>query len=254
MTHAYTLPVIIIGGTAAYWLDPSQYTTTRERITLETPYGRAATITVLETPSGLVGFTSRHGEGGLKRSARFVNHRANMWAAQRLGARWLLSWNGVGSLRPEWAVGDLVILSDVIDFTRARVDTYCEGEIRENLWTRTEPTFHPTARRAILQSAQHHGHTPHPAGIYACSEGPRLETAAEIRLLGQAGADVVGMTLCPEIWLARELGLHYASLAYITNHATGIRPTAASGREFGPIVAETCFPILLEAVQYLESE
>ncbi|NPA89913.1 MAG: MTAP family purine nucleoside phosphorylase [Chloroflexi bacterium] len=253
MTHAYTLQVIIIGGTAAYWLDPGRYVRVRDRITLKTPYGLAAPITVLETPSGLVGFTSRHGEGGLQRSARFVNHRANVWAAHRLGTRWMLSWNGVGSLHPDWAVRDLVVLSDVVDFTRGRVDTYCEGDTRESLWGQIGPAFAERPRRALIYSVTQHGITVHTEGVYACSEGPRLETAAEIRLFRQAGADVVGMTLCPEVWLARELGIGYGSLAYITNHATGIRPKAASGREFGPIVAETCFPILLRAAQDLTS-
>ncbi len=248
------ISVLIVGGTAAYWLDPTRYAPARERIVLDTPYGPAAPITVLDIPTGPVGFTSRHGEGGLKRSARFVNHRANVWAARRLGVRWILSWNGVGSLHGDWAVRDLVVLSDAIDFTRGRVDTYCEGDIREALWPQASQAFHPQARDAILHSAMSRGVGVRAKGVYACSEGPRLETAAEIRLFREAGADVVGMTLCPEIWLARELGIGYGALAFITNHATGVQPTAKSGREFGPVVAETCFPILLRAAALLEKQ
>lgn len=247
----WALPVIIIGGTAAYWLDPSQHIPARERLTLETPYGLAAPIQVLETPGGQVGFTSRHGEGGLRHSARFVNHRANVWAAREVGARWILSWNGVGSLHPDWAVGDLVVLSDVVDFTRGRVSTFGMEGTYDALWSVTGSPFDPQARSVLLQVAQEQGAQVHARGVYACTEGPRLETTAEVRLLVGAGADVVGMTLCPEVWLARELGLRYASLGYITNHATGIEPQVLSGRQFGPVVAQTCFPLLLAAAERL---
>ncbi len=248
------VPVIIVGGTAAYWLDPTPYARVMDRIRVTTPYGPAAPVTVLDTDAGPVGFTSRHGEGGLKRSARFVNHRANVIAARQLGARWILSWNGVGSLRPEWGVGDLVALHDVLDFTRGRVDTFDTPEAHERLWQRAGPPLDPQARAALLRALENQARPWHAEGVYACSEGPRLETAAEIRVFRAAGADVVGMTLCPEIWLAREAGIGYASLAYITNHATGIVPQARTGREFGPIVARTCFPILLEAAQHLLAE
>ncbi len=250
-SSAQEIPILIMGGTAAYWLDLARYAPVQGRLTPDTPYGPAAPITLLKTPYGMVGFTSRHGEGGLRRSARFVNHRANIWAARRLGVRWILSWNGVGSLHPDWAVGDLVVLSDAVDFTRGRVDTYCEGDIRESLWSQPTRAFHPRARQAIIRSATSRGIPLREEGVYVCSEGPRLETAAEIRLFRDAGGDVVGMTLCPEIWLAGEMDIGYGSLAFVTNHATGVRPTAKSGREFGPVVAETCFPLLLDAVQYL---
>jgi len=111
--------------------------------------------------------------------------------------------------------------------------------------------FHSSAQQAIRQTALRASRPLHERVVYACSEGPRLETAAEIRLFRDAGADVVGMTLCPEIWLAQELNIGYASLGYITNHATGVVPTVPGGRQFGPIVAETCFPILLQAAQTL---
>ena len=255
MFNGQKVPVVIFGGTAAYHLDLERWAQVVGRVEPVTPYGMAAPFLLVETPHGVVGFTSRHGEGELRRSARFVNHRANVWAARDLGARWILSWNGVGSLRPDWAVGDLVILSDLMDFTRGRVDTFEEGGARDRLWADVREPFDARARERLATVARTRGHVIHPRATYACTEGPRLETAAEIRLLQQAAADVVGMTLCPEVWLAHELGLRYASLAYITNHATGITPTARTGREFGVVVAETCFPILLETATYLmESE
>lgn len=242
---------VIFGGTAAYHLKPEKYARARGRVQPTTPFGPAAPFLLLETEAGIVAFTSRHGEGALRRSARFVNHRANVWAARDLGARWILSWNGVGSLHPDWAVGDLVVLSDLVDFTRGRVDSFGQEGTHEAMWPQVRTPFDPRARGLIINVARAHGHAPHERATYACTEGPRLETAAEIRLLQQAGADVVGMTLCPEVWLAHELGIGYASLAYITNHATGVKPTARSGREFGVVVAETCFPILLDVATAL---
>ncbi len=241
------IPVVIFGGTAAYHLNLEQFVPVHARIQPSTPYGVAATFHLFEAKGLTLAFTSRHGEGALRRSARFVNHRANVWAARALGAHLILSWNGVGSLRPEWGVGGLVVLTDLVDFTRGRVDSFEEEGVHEAMWPRVQEPFHAQAREALAQVAREKGYTVHNGAVYACTEGPRLETAAEIRLLRRAGADVVGMTLCPEVWLAHELGVGYASLAYITNHATGVRPTARSGRQFGPIVAETCFPLLVDA-------
>ncbi len=243
--------VVVFGGTAAYHLDLERFVRVRERVQPTTPYGPAAVFHLFEVEGVPLAFTSRHGEGALQRSARFVNHRANVWAARTLGARFILSWNGVGSLRAEWAVGDLVVLEDLLDFTRGRVDTFEDEGGHDMMWPLARKPFDAGARETLSQVARERGYRVWDRGVYACTEGPRLETAAEIRVLRQAGADVVGMTLCPEVWLAHELGMGYASLAYITNHATGINPTARSGRQFGPVVAETCFPLLVEAASHL---
>lgn len=245
------IQVLIFGGTAAYWFQPEAHADVVERLQLKTRFGDAAPVWLIETGAGLVGFASRHGEGRLRHSARFINHRANIAAARTLGVRWILSWNGVGALRPEWGVGDLAVITDILDFTRGRVDSFGEPFVAEALWPRGSRPFAAEVLEALGTSLGTQGRPWHPSAVYACSEGPRLETAAEIRLFREAGADVVGMTLCPEVWLAAELGIGYGALGYITNHATGVRPQARSGREFGPIVAETCFPILLRAAELL---
>lgn len=245
--------VLILGGTAAYWLNVEQHVRVVRRVRVGTPFGEMAPVTLLETPSGLVGYCSRHGEGALQRTARFVNHRANIVGARMLGARWILSWNGVGALRPDWGVGELVLLTDVVDFTRGRIDSLGEATAWARLWPRGSTPFAQEAREALQRALAGQTRTWHTPAIYACSEGPRLETAAEIRLFQEAGADVVGMTLCPEVWLAQEVGIGYGAVGYITNHATGVipQPQARSGREFGAVVATTCFPIVLEAATYL---
>jgi len=248
-SHPTTL---IYGGTAAYWLNLAEFGALGETITLETPFGAAAPVSWLTSRGGLtVGFSSRHGVGELQRSAGFVNHRANLWAAQQLGFRAILSWNGVGAINPALAVGDLVAPADLLDWTRAR---------RAHSFDRWRqptagPAFDPALRQAILDalSAAQPPETGarltyHAAPVtYVCTEGPRLETQAEIALFARAGADVVGMTLAPEVWLARELGLRYASLCFVTNYATGMARGRQAVREFGPRVARTCLPILLAA-------
>ena len=254
MENTFTqVPVLIVGGTAAYWLSVEEYATVVKRVQPSTRYGEAAPVHLLDTPAGPIGFVSRHGEGHLQRSARFVNHRANIAAARMLGVRWILSWNGVGALRPDWDVGDLVVITDVVDFTHGRIDTLEEEPTREALWSRPSTPFAPEVQEALRAALAGQSRAWHMPATYACSEGPRLETVAEIRLLRQAGADVVGMTLCPEIWLAQEAGIGYGSLGYITNHATGITPRGRGGRDFGPSVARTCFPVLLEAAVFLIS-
>ncbi len=240
---------LIYGGTAAYWLDLTEFGRVVETRTLDTPYGPAAPIDWLALPGGaVVGFSSRHGVGTLQRSAGFVNHRANLWAAHRLGFRAILSWNGVGAINPALTVGDLVVPDELIDWTGGRR----AGTFERWRQPPAGPTFDPGLRAAIwqaLETVDHSAGRAVPGGVYVCTEGPRLETAAEIALLAAAGADVVGMTLAPEVWLARELGLRYASLCYITNYATGRARGRAPRREFGPAVGQLCMAVLVAAVR-----
>lgn len=241
--------ILIIGGTAAYGLDLAPYRPAGDPTVLDTPYGPSPPLTFLRpnAASPPVAFCSRHGAGHLARSAAFVNHRALIWAAKMLGINAIFSWNGVGAIADHLEVGDLVVPDDFLDFTRARVTTFD----KEDLVGATGPAFHPAAREAILTAAAIHerqsANRMHASGAYVCTEGPRLETASEIVLYLRAGADIVGMTLFPEVFLAQEVGIAYASLCYITNYATGRGGDRPPRRQFGPIVAQTCLPILLSA-------
>jgi 5'-methylthioadenosine phosphorylase len=251
--------VLIIGGTAAYGLDLSPWRPAGPPIILQTPYGPSPPITLLQPDPGQtpVAFCSRHGREALKRSAAFLNHRAIIWAAKMLGVGVIFSWNGVGAIDQRLEVGELVVPADLIDFTRTRVTTFDHPDLRPA----SGPAFHPAARTAILASLPTPNPNPVPNPVpnpnpipipvpnstYVCTEGPRLETEAEIELYRRAGAHVVGMTLSPEIFLAQEAGIMYASLCYITNYATGRALGRPPRREFGPVVARTCLPILLHA-------
>ncbi len=243
------LSVLIIGGTAAYGLDLTPWRPAGPVFSLQTPYGESPPITLLQPDPGQpsVAFCSRHGKDVLQRSAAFLNHRAIVWTAKMLGARTMFSWNGVGAIHPSLEVGDLVAPADILDFTRSRITTFGHPDLKPA----SGPAFHPAARAAI-QSQIPNPQSQIPNPVYVCTEGPRLETEAEIDLYRRAGADVVGMTLSPEAFLAQEVGIRYASLCYVTNYATGREMGRPPKRQFGPEVARTCLPILLRAASLID--
>jgi|TARA_B100001964_G_scaffold217112_1_gene256924 5'-methylthioadenosine phosphorylase len=209
--------ICIFGGTAAYHLTAVDFGVAEPLFALETPHGVAAPFLRLRD----VLFTSRHGVNELARSAAFVNHRANLWAARAHGASAVLSWNGVGAISARLRVGDQVVPHDLLDFTRGRaLPRQALPEMRAPFWD--------VGRQALLSAALR----AREQGVYACGEGPRLETPAEINAFEKMGADVVGMTLVPEVFLAAEFGLPYAALCIVTNLAAG-RSTPESGRRFG---------------------
>jgi 5'-methylthioadenosine phosphorylase len=152
-----------------------------------------------------------------------VNYRANIYAAKSLGVTRIVAWTGPGAISRKVRPGDLVLPDDLLDFTRNRPSTFYEGKGIGFL--RQYPVFCEPLRVALRSAAKRReaGKRIRFGGTYACTEGPRLETSAEVRFLARAGADLVGMTLCPEAFLARELEICYAPVAYVTNYAEGVR-------------------------------
>jgi 5'-methylthioadenosine phosphorylase len=246
--------LLILGGTAAYFLPLVELLGPLRRVDLTTPYGPAFPIFLLERYDERIAFASRHGLGRLEVSPPFVNARANVWAAHALGVTRILSWNGVGAINPLLEVHDLLTLDGLLDFTKTRVRSFGDLPRRDAADREraiVESCFDPQLAAALHSAAQDSGRVFN-RGNYACSEGPRLETAAEIRGFRRAGADVVGMTLVPEVFLARELGLAYAALAYVTNYATGHEPAHGAQRFFGVEVGKRCLAITRAAAeQYL---
>ncbi len=190
--------------------------------TLTTPFGQSAPLhkfTPPDAPPFI--FLSRHGETGYDTTAPFVNYRANIWALKEKGIERIISWSGPGAIKPGFGPGDYVVPHDLIDFTKTRVSTFFT---RKGLgFIRQSSPFCPQGRQAVQQVLRQRKINFHPEGVYLCTEGPRLETAAEIRFFAQIGADMVGMTLIPEVFLARELEICYSSICYITNYAEGIK-------------------------------
>jgi 5'-methylthioadenosine phosphorylase len=140
-----------------------------------------------------------------------VNYRANIRALADLGVRDVVAVNVTGSIDPDLRPGDLLCLDDFLDLTKQRPVTFFDGSGPEGVvHTDVLEPYHPAIRAEILESASAAGHSIRDGGVYACFEGPRFETRAEIRLAALAGADVAGMTGVPEVTLAAEAGLRYA--------------------------------------------
>ncbi len=249
--------ILLLGGTAAYHLDLIATVGPLERLDLATPYGQAFPILRYPAapPAPRIAFASRHGLERLEVSPPFVNARANIWALRELGVRAILSWNGVGAINPLLELHDLLVLDGVLDFTRTRPRSFhppAEPPAPHDLLPFAPPpaaVFDGALRAALYRAARAATPRAFPCGIYACTEGPRLETAAEIQAFKRMGADVVGMTLVPEVLLAREAGIAYGSLAYVTNYATGLEPPGEAARHFGADVGQRCLAVVQAAAQ-----
>ena len=228
---------------------------------LDTPYGPSRPIHFFRHNGLEFALLSRHGEAGYDLSAPFLNPKANLYALKSLGVEKILAWVAPGSLREEMAPGDLVVPHDVLDEGRGGPQTFFTGVgwgfIRHN------PLFCPEMRAGLLASLQNVPFKVHQEGVYVATTGPKLETAAEIRKFRILGGDLVGQTLVPEVFLARELELCYVGLTYVVNYAEGLldRPYQpgvlfeglATPEEVAQVAAvEAAFPeIILKALPAL---
>jgi 5'-methylthioinosine phosphorylase len=186
-----------------------------------TPYGDpSGALTFGRIGSEEVLFLARHGYGHTI-APHEVNYRANLWALKQAGADTVVSVASVGGIRNDTWPGALVLPHQVIDYTWGRVSTFFEGPgTPVNHIDFTEP-YSAALRKRLLQAAAACGERVTDGGVYAATQGPRLESAAEINRLERDGADIVGMTGMPEAALAREIGLEYAAIAVVANYAAG---------------------------------
>ena len=186
-----------------------------------TPFGKSNPVHLFEHEGVVFAALSRHGEKGYQVSAAFVNDRANLYALKSLGVRKILAWSAPGAVNEAMEPGHIVCPDDILDETRGEVYTFFPqrglGFVRQN------PVFCPEMRRALSDILKGGPFPFHPQGVYVATSGPRLETPAEIRKFKMLGGDLVGMTLVPEAFLARELELCYAALCYVVNFAEGIK-------------------------------
>jgi cyclic dehypoxanthinyl futalosine synthase len=164
---------------------------------------------------------SRHGEVGYEISAPFVNDRANLYALKSLGVKKVLAWCAPGAINVAMAPGHLVVPHDILDETRGGPHTFFTG--RGQGFIRHNPVFCPSLRGGLLAALRQEPWPVHARAVYAATTGPRLETVAEINKLRLLGGDLVGQTLVPEVFLARELELCYVALCYVVNFAEGIK-------------------------------
>lgn len=164
---------------------------------------------------------SRHGHDHTT-PPHLVNYRGNIWALRELGVRKVIATAAVGSLSTKHRLGELVLLDQFLDFTKSRPQTFYEGGKQGVLHVDMTEPYCSSVRQVIIDASEHLGLVVKNGACYVCTEGPRFETPAEIRMFQHLGADLVGMTSVPEVVLARELGMCYASIAMVTNEAAGI--------------------------------
>jgi len=191
------------------------------RRVVRTPYGEpSGPLTYGAIRGHEVVFLARHGHGH-RVPPHQVNYRANVWALKEARADAVVSIASVGGIRADLGPGALLVPRQIIDYTWGRRSTFFEGDDTPVTHVDfTEPYSEPLRER-ILRAALECGEPIHDGGVYATTQGPRLETTAEINRLERDGADVVGMTGMPEAALARELELDYASIAVVANYAAG---------------------------------
>lgn len=223
----------IIGGTGLSQLANLEIV---RRQVMRTPYGDpSGALTFGRIHGRDVVFLARHGYGHTIPPHK-VNYRANIWALQAAEARYVVSLASVGGIRADLGPGALAVPSQIIDYTWGRESTYFGGTDRSVVHIDFTHPYCETLRERLLRAAAAAGEPILAGGVYATTQGPRLETAAEIDRLERDGADMVGMTGMPEAALARELGLCYAALAIVVNHAAG-RAGSAAGVQMSDINA-----------------
>lgn len=208
----------MIGGTG---LENIALQDVREE-SIETPYGSVKVdIGRFGDQNNPVVFMSRHGKGHTV-PPHLVNYRANIWALKEIGVRKVIATAAVGSLSTRFKLGDIVLLDQFLDFTKSRPQTFYEGGEQGVLHLDMTEPYCQSVQAVIHKAGESIGVTLKDKATYVCTEGPRFETPAEIRMYQILGGECVGMTSVPEVVLAKECGMCYASIGMITNEAAGI--------------------------------
>ncbi|PHX40477.1 MAG: S-methyl-5'-thioinosine phosphorylase [Pseudomonas sp.] len=208
----------IIGGTGLTQLDGL---TIRQSLSVNTPYGApSGDIHLGEYAGREVMFLARHGH-----PHRFpphkVNYRANIWALKQAGAEAILAVNAVGGIHPDMGTGHFCVPHDLVDYTSGREHTFFADDLEHVTHIDFSFPYSAPLRARLIAALAAEGCAHSDFGVYACTQGPRLESVAEIARLERDGCDIVGMTGMPEAALARELELEYACLALVVNPAAG---------------------------------
>ncbi|MGC8850079.1 MAG: S-methyl-5'-thioadenosine phosphorylase, partial [Candidatus Bathyarchaeia archaeon] len=241
--------VAVIGGTGLEKL----LDMVSRKVEMVTPYGSSQPMYFTQIEGFPVIFMPRHGAGH-EMPPHMVNYRANIWALKRMGVERILATNAVGAVNPGYAPGDLVIPHDIIDLTRRRSASFYDEP----------PVYHvdfsqpycPELRESLIRAGGSVSRRMWREGVYACTEGPRFETPAEIRAIARLGGDIVGMTGVPEAFLAREMELCYASLCYVSNMAAGLQERLTAGEvvKIGEEVTSDIYMLIKEALRQIPEE
>ena len=215
----------LIGGSGLTRLSPLEVT---GKLHLQTRWGVPSAPLIEGRWQGVpVLFLPRHGPGHTIAPHR-INYRANLWALKEAGAEVVIALAATGGIGPGCLPGALVIPDQIIDYTWGRPSSFFEDEGGEVVHVDFTDPYDAQLRSDLVAAAAAVGQPVLSFGVYGCTQGPRLESAAEIRRLARDGCSLVGMTGMPETSLARELGLPYACLSIVANHAAGLDPRGAA--------------------------
>lgn len=215
------IDLAIIGGTGVYAFPGLAHT---QRHVLSTRWGEPSSAVVSGELAGRrVAFLARHGEHHTIAPHR-INYRANIDALHALGVRRIVGVNAVGGIRDDMGPGVLAIPDQLIDYTSGRAGSFCDADGEAVLHIEFGEPYTEALRRELLDAARRAGVAVVAGGCYGATQGPRLETRAEIARLRRDGCDLVGMTGMPEAALARERNMAYACIALVANWAAGCGP------------------------------
>jgi len=225
----------IIGGTGIYKTPKNVEV---EKKIIKTPYGDSPTISIFKLHDKKIAFIPRHAEDH-DYPPHKINYRANIWALKRLGVTRIIATNTAGSLHKSIKPGTIVTPENFLDFTKTRIGTfYDDRTVHVDV---TKP-YCPKLRDILLSTGEVED-----GGVYVCTEGPRFETAAEIRMFKILGGTIVGMTGLPEAVLARELEMCYASLCLVSNYAASISEDKLTIEEVFKVL-EDKRPVIVEII------
>lgn len=204
---------------------------------IETAYGMpSAPLKIGQLNGQQVVFLPRHGDQHQIAPHR-VNYRANIDALKQLGVTHILAVAAVGGISQRYGPGALVVPDQIIDYTHGREQSFFSDAFSPDKHIDFTHPYHPSVRTAILKVAKALSLNLVDGGTYGAVQGPRLETAAEIRRMARDGCDLVGMTGMPEAYLAKEAGIHYATLAVVANWAAGVTDAELSMTEIEQTLA-----------------
>lgn len=210
---SYSIDLGIIGGTGIYQMNEVSI---KDELKMITPFGLPSSpITIGEIEEKTVAFLARHGQGHIIPPSN-INHRANIYAFKKLGVKSIVAISACGSLREDYAPGDIVIPDQVIDFTKNRESTFFETGLVAHIST-ADP-FCPHLSDLLYTAVVETGVSVHKGASLVTIEGPRFSTKAESNLFRSWGMSIIGMTTSPEVFLAREAEICYAAFAHVTDY------------------------------------
>ena len=226
----------IIGGSGLYFLaDDFQV---ESRLKPDTPYGLvSAEIEVGYWQNQRIAFLPRHGrQHGVP--PHKINYRANIWALNQLGVSEIIAVNAVGGIGDQYPPHTIAVPDQLIDYTYGREHSFFDGGNQDLTHIDFTWPYSARLRQQIISAASRQNIDVVNTGTYACTNGPRLETAAEVRKIAVDGCNMIGMTGMPEAALARESGLEYAAIALVVNWCAGLNEIEVSMDEIRRILEQ----------------